>query len=173
MKTIALFPLELGRLLRSRLTGWIFFLTVVSPAAGLFLDQPASASTMLSQYLANPAIAGGVVGGILFGLLTVFELDHVHRSRVDVLIDAAVSPLVMALVRLLTLLAASALALGAVLLVWFPISAGLVGSVFDGGDYGMAYLLFLGLALPLSILAAASAYQFTQRADLKSEAKRS
>ena len=35
-----------------------------------------------------------------------------------------------------------------------------------GWDYVLAYLLFLGLALPLSILAAASAYQFTRRADL-------
>ena len=43
---------------------------------------------------------------------------------------------------------------------------GLIGSVFDGGDYVLAYLLFMGLALPLSILAASAAYQYTRRADL-------
>lgn len=107
MKTIRLFPLEFGRLLQNRLTWLIVLLTVISPAAGLFLYKPATATTMLSLYLANPAIAGGVVGGILFGLLTIFELDRVSRSRADILMDAAVSPLTMALVRLLALLAAA------------------------------------------------------------------
>ena len=36
---------------------------------------------MLSMYLADPA-GRGVVGGILFGLLTVYELDRTERSRV-------------------------------------------------------------------------------------------
>ena len=51
-------------------------------------------------------------------------------------------------------------------LVWLPISMRLIGSVFDGVDYALAYLLFMGLALPLGTLAAAAAYQFTRRADL-------
>ena len=51
-------------------------------------------------------------GGILFGLLTVFELDRARRSRVDMLMDAVVSPLTMALVRLLALLAAAVLTAG-------------------------------------------------------------
>ena len=166
MKTIRLFPLELGRLLQSRLTWLVLLLTAVSPAAGLFLYKPSDADTMLSLYLANPALAGGVAGGILFGLLTVFELDRAGRSRVDVLLDAAVSPLCMALVRLLALLAGAALATALTMVVWLPISAGLIGAVFTGTDYVLAYLLFLGLALPLSILAAGAAYQLTRRADL-------
>ena len=96
MKTLRLFPLELGRLLRSRLTWLAVLLTVLSPAAGLTLYKPATASTMLSMYLANPAVAGGAAGGILFALLTVFDLDRARRSRADVLTDAAVSPLTMA-----------------------------------------------------------------------------
>ena len=165
-KTIRLFPLELGRLLRSRLTWLVILLTVISPAAGLTLYQPTTADTMLSLYLANPALAGGVVGGILFGLLTVFEWDRANRSRVDVLVDAAVSPLHMALVRLLALLTAAVLVLGLTMLAWLPVSWARIGAVFTGVDYVLAYLLFLGLVLPLSILAAASAYQFTRRADL-------
>lgn len=166
MKTIRLFPLEFGRLLQNRLTWLIVLLTVISPAAGLFLYKPATATTMLSLYLANPAIAGGVVGGILFGLLTIFELDRVSRSRADVLMDAAVSPLTMALVRLLALLAAAVVTVALTMLVWLPISMHLIGSVFGGMDYVLAYLLLMGLALPLSILAAAAAYQFTRRVDL-------
>ena len=64
MRTLKLFPLELGRLLRSRLTWLIVLLSVVSPALGLVLYKPATASTMLSMYLASPALTGGVAGGI-------------------------------------------------------------------------------------------------------------
>ena len=132
MKTTRLFPLEFGRLLQNRLTWLMILLTVISPAAGLFLYKPATATTMLSLYLANPAIAGGVVGGILF---TIFELDRVSRSRVDVLMDAAVSPLTMALVRLLALLAVAVVTVALTMLVWLPISMHLIGSVFGGMDY--------------------------------------
>ena len=49
------------------------------------LYKPATSTTMLSMYLANPAIAGGVAGAILFGLLTIFELDlsliHILKVR--------------------------------------------------------------------------------------------
>lgn len=48
------------------------------------------------------------------------------------------------------------------MLVWLPISRELIGSVFGGTDYLLSYLLFMGLALWLAILAAAAAYQFTR-----------
>lgn len=166
MKTMRLFPLELKRLLQSRLTWLMMALAVLSPALGLVLYKPATSTTMLSMYLANPAIAGGVAGAILFGLLTIFELDRACRSRVDILTDAVVSPLTTALTRLLALLMAAVLTVGLTMLVWLPISVGLIGAVFIGANYVLAYLLFMGLALPLGILAAAAAYQFTRRADL-------
>ena len=165
MKTLRLFPLELGRLLRSRLTWLVMLLTVLGPVVGLYLYQPA-VSTMNSLYLANPAIAGGIAGGILFGLLAILELDRACRSRVDVLVDAVVSPLTAALTRLSALLTTAVLTTTLTMLVWLPISAGRIGAVFDMVDYVLAYLLFMGLALPLGVLAAASAYQFTHRADL-------
>ena len=166
MKTMRLFPLELRRLLQSRLTWLIMALTVLSPVLGLVLYKPATSTTMLSMYLANPAITGGVAGAILFGLLAIFELDRARRSRVDILTDAVVSPLTTALTRLLALLTAAVLTVGLTMLVWLPISAGLIGSVFTGANYVLAYLLLMGLALPLGILAAAAAYQFTRRTDL-------
>ena len=166
MRAIRLYALELGRLLRSRLTWLTLLLTAAAPALGLFLYKPASASTMNAMYLANPALAGGAAGGVLFGLLTVYELDRARRSRADVLTDAAVPPPYMALLRLLALLTAALLALCLTGLVWLPVSRALIGAVFTGGDYARAYLLLMGLALPLAVLAAASAYQLTRRADL-------
>ena len=166
MKTMRLFPLELRRLLQSRLTWLIMALTVLSPVLGLVLYKPATSTTMLSMYLANPAITGSVAGAILFGLLAIFELDRARRSRVDILTDAVVSPQTTALTRLLALLTAAVLTAGLTMLVWLPISAGLIGSVFTDVNFLLAYLLLMGLALPLGILAAAAAYQFTRRADL-------
>ena len=166
MRTMRLFWLELKRLLQSRLTWLIVLLTVLSPMVGLTLYRPATASTMLTQYLANPAIADGAVGGVLFGILTIFELDRPSRGRVEALTDAAVSPLTMALVRLAALITSAVLALLVVMAVWFPISWGMIGQVFDAADYLLSYLLLTGLALPLGILAAGAAYQFTRRLDL-------
>ena len=71
-KNMRLFASELRRLLKSRPTWLIMLLVTVSPAAGLVWYRPASAETMLSLYLANPALAGGAAGGILFGLLTLY-----------------------------------------------------------------------------------------------------
>ena len=75
----------------------------------------------------------------------------------DVLTDAVVSPLTAALTRLLALLAAAGMTMALAMLAWLPISKGLIGAVFDGVDYALAYLLLMGAALPLGILAAASA----------------
>ena len=166
MKTLRNFSLEVSRLLQSRLTWLILLLTVISPVAGLTLYKSATAETMLSMYLANPAIAGGVVSGILFGLLTVYELDRSGRSRVDILMNAIASPMRSALIRMLALIVTSLLGLFLAMLVWLPITFAQAGSVLDMTNYCLAYLLFMGLSLPCSILAAAACYQFTQRADL-------
>ena len=166
MKTLRNFSFELSRLLQSRLTWLVLLLTAISPVAGLTLYKTATAETMLSMYLANPAIAGGVVSGILFGLLTVYELDRSGRSRVDILMNAIASPMRSALIRMLALIVTSLLRLLLTMLVWLPITFALAGSVLDMTNYCLAYLLFMGLALPCSILAAAACYQFTQRADL-------
>lgn len=166
MKRFCLFRLEFGRLMRSRLAWLVVFLTVVSPLAGLILYKPAYADTMLSMYLANPAIAGGAAGGILFGVLTVFEFGRAEKARVNLLMDAAVSPLTMAWVRLVSLMGAALLTAGITMAVWFPVCQRLIGSVFGAGDFILVWLIFMGLALPLGILAGASAYQFTGRTDL-------
>ena len=165
MKNIRLFSLELGRLLRTPTTWLVILLTVLSPLVGLFLYRPTT-STTLGTFLANPALAGGIVGGVLFALLTLYEWDRVQRGRMEPLMDALLSPLTAAWIRLLAMMAAALLALAITLLGWLPYSMVAAGSVFDGLTYLLCYLLFMGIALPLSILLAASAYQFTRRFDL-------
>ena len=138
----------------------------VSPLAGLTVYRSASADTMQSLYVANPALAGGVLGGLFFALLTLCDCARTSRCRVEVLCDAAVSPLTAALARLMALLGTAALTLALTLLTWLPWTAHTVGAGFDGGDYLLAYLILMGLALPLCILLAGAAWQFTRRFDL-------
>ena len=157
---------ELARLLRGRLTWLAAALTVLSPLAGLTVYRSASADTMQSLYVANPALAGGVLGGLFFALLTLCDCARTSRCRVEVLCDAAVSPLTAALARLMALLGTAALTLALTLLTWLPWTAHTVGAGFDGGDYLLAYLILMGLALPLCILLAGAAWQFTRRFDL-------
>ena len=166
MKATRLFPFEWMRLVRSRLTLAVMGLTLLSPAAGLFLYRRATAGTMTSAYLANPSIAGGAAGAVLFGLLAIFEADRAARSRMEALLDAAVSPLAAALARVLALLAVSATAFFLTALAWLPFCLWRIGPVLDAKNYLPAWLLFMGLALPLGILAASAAYQFTHRLDL-------
>ena len=166
MTTIKMFSSEVRRLFKEHPAQLILVLSVLSPLAGLTLYKPASAETMLSMYLADPALAGGAVSGILFGLLAVYELDRTVRNRVDVLTDTVVSPMSTALIRLLTLLFMSLVTLFITMIVWCPITFIKTGTVFDMTDYCLSYILFMGLSMPAAILAAAAAYQFTRRADL-------
>lgn len=170
---LRLFRLELGRLLCGRPTLLVMLLTVLSPALGLTFYRPlystsqaGYATTTLGVHLANPALAGGLAGAVLFALLTVAELDRAQRSGIDVLTDAIVSPLTAAPIRLFSLLSAAALTQAVTMLAWLPYTAYAAGAVFDGGAYVLSYLLFMFLALPIAILFAASAYQFTRRFDL-------
>ena len=166
MNVLTLTARELGRLLRGRLTWLVLALTALSPAAGLTVLRFTASETMLSRYVADPAMAAGVLGGLLFALLTLWDSARVPRSRVEVLTDAAVSPLTAALARLAALLVTAALALVLTTLAWLPWTAYTVGSVFDGLDYLLAYGILMGLALPLCILLAGAAWQFTRRFDL-------
>lgn len=166
MKTLRLFYLELRRILRSRLAWLVMALTILSPLAGLTFYKPDVGETMLSIYLGNPALAGGLVGGILFALFAIYEWNRVKRGQMNTLMDVVVSPLTTALIRLFALLCMALLTMGITMLLWLPYTMYSAGAVFDGLTYVLAYLIYMGLALPLAILIAASAYQFTGRFDL-------
>ncbi len=173
MRAFRLFRRELGRLLHSRFTWAVVLGTVLSPLAGLTIYRPlysisstAYVTTTLGQYLANPALAGGLAGAVLFAILTVWELDRIHRSGLEALVDAAVPPLTASLVRLAAILCAAALTQAVTMAAWLPYTAAAAGAVFDGRTYCQAYLILMAAALPLAVLFASAMYQFTRRLDL-------
>ena len=80
MNTLRQFRLELTRLLQNRLTWLAILLTALSPIAGLTVYHPlysnsesSYVTTMQGMYLANPALAGGVLGAVVFVILTVWS----------------------------------------------------------------------------------------------------
>ena len=165
MKFHSLFRVELGRLFRSRLTWAALGITIAAPVLGLTLYSPLSGS-LNCTFLANPALAGALAGALIFALLTVLELDRVHRSRTDVLTDSMVSPLAAEASRTLALLTAAAAAVIAAVLIWLPITAALTGAIFRPGLCAAIYLLVILPALWFAILFTASAYQLVRRLDI-------
>lgn len=173
MSTMRQFRLELARLLRSRLTWLAVLLTVLAPVAGLTVYQPlystsesSYVTTMQGMYLATPALAAGLLGAVVFALLTVWEQDRVCRGGMEALTHAVVSPMAAALTRLGALLCVSVLAQAVTMLAWLPFTVFKLGAVFDGESYFLMYLIFMYSAIPLAILFVSAAYQFTRRVDL-------
>ena len=173
MKTLHFFLVEWRRLLRRPALLTVLAITVLSPILGLTIYRPlfsanadTYATTMSGMYIANPALAGGLLGACLFAVLTILELDRTRRHRVDLLVDAAVSPLSAAIVRLLALFAAALTVQIVVALVWLPFTMHAVGAVFSLQTYLLCYGVLMFGAFPLAILFAAAAYQLTARADL-------
>lgn len=173
MKRFSQFRLETGRLLRARPTWLAVGLTALSPAVGLVWYRPLlSASgteyvtSTLGACVANPALAGGLLGAICFAVLTVWELSRAHRSEMDTLTDAVSPPMTAALVRLAALLCVSAAAQAITMLLWLPYTVSAAGAVFDAKSYVLLYLLFMYGPIPLAILIASCAWQFTRRVEL-------
>ena len=149
MKYLRLLPGEFSRLLRGRLTFAAMALTILSPLLGICLYKHVTTETMQSIYIANPAIAGGIAGFVMFGLLTVIEFDRITKNHVDRLTDAMVSRVKMASVRFSALLLTAILTLAAAVIIWLPVSRMLVGDVFTLEDYFASYLIFMGTSMIL------------------------
>lgn len=173
MKTFRLFRLELGRLFHDRPALLVAGLTALSPVVWLLLYKMLGTAlsdtittTMNNLYIAYPAIVGGIVGAVLFAVLTIMQMDAPHKFQVTAITDAMASPLTQALVRLLALLSAAVVTQAATILLWLPYTMYRVGAVFDGSVYLLSYLVLMLPSLLLAVLFSAAIYQFTRRFDL-------
>ena len=154
MNTLRQFRLELTRLLQNRLTWLAILVTALSPIAGLTVYRPLYSSsdsgyvtTMQGMYLANPALAGGILGAVAFAILTVWSMDRLRRDGMETLTHAVVSPMTAALTRLGALLCVSILAQAITTLAWLPYTIVKLGAVFDVESYLLIHLIFKALLL--------------------------
>lgn len=173
MSILRQFRLELTRLLQSRLTWLSILLTMISPIAGLTVYRPLSSvsennyvTTMQGMHLANPALAGGILGTVIFAVLTVWNMDRFRRSGMETLSHAVISPMTATLTHLGALLCLSVLAQLITILAWLPYTIFKLGAVFDAESYFLIYVIFMYSALPLAILFVSAAYQLSRRPDV-------
>lgn len=166
MKGSALFRVELGRVLRSRITWLVCALTALAPLSGYSLLKLTIGDSMGALYLANPMLAGGLAGALLFAILMLVCLHQPQRSGTDAMTDAILSPLRLCAARLLVVLTAAVLTAVAVGVLYLPVTAWKLDIVFSGFDYLLTVVLCLLSGPVMGTLAAATLWQLTRRLDV-------
>ena len=163
MSLFSLYRVELRRLALSKYTWIVAALSLCAPFFGYSLLQQSDPSTMNGRYIANPVLAGAIIGAVLWAILTVLECDRIHRAKADVLVDAISSPVLLSLSRVFALLTLSAATTVVCALAYLPYSVSKVDYLFDGGLYAASFLILLLPTWWMSILLAGALYQMTRR----------
>ncbi len=157
---------ELRRMLHSPFAGTIFLLSVIAPVTGYNIFQLSSNLIKSSAYIANPALAGAAFGAILFAILTLFELDRVHRHKTVVITDCIVSPVRLDAVRLVSLLLTAILSGIITSALYLPYTVIKLGVVFRLSLYLQCIWLITVPAYIISIMAVTAFYQIIRRIDI-------
>ena len=166
MSFASLYLRELRRLVLSRMVWIVTALSLCGPLLGYAFYTPVIDVTANGKYIANPVLAGALVSALLWALLMLLESDRISRAKADVLVDAAVSPIRMAVVRLLALQTLAATAVLLCALVYLPYTMRGVGLLFDGVLYARSYLILMLPTVWISILLAAAVHQIARRVEL-------
>lgn len=161
-----LLRLELRRLAQSPSAWLAALLTLALPLAGYGLFPLLPWTTMATLYLANPVLLASYGGCAVFALLALFELDRVRRKRMDVLTDAAASPLRLTVLRVLALLLWGLWTAALGFLLYLPFTSWRLGLVFSLSDYALCWFLVCLPALVFGAAAAAVCWLVLGRADV-------
>lgn len=166
MKFSALYRVELSRLLHNPWTWLTAALTAMAPLAGYALFKSTIGDSMAALYLAEPMLAGGSAGTLLFAVLMLVSLDKPRHSGIGAITDAVISPLAMCVARLLAVLTAALLTAVAVGLLYLPYTAWKLDIIFSLSDYLLAVLLFLLSGPVMGAVAAGMVWQLARRLDV-------
>lgn len=166
MNFYSLLYVEAKRQFHNRATWILMALTILSPVAGYTFYRPVFGDSMTSLYLANPMIAGGVAGCLLFSVCMMFSLDHPKRSGISPLTDAMVSPSVIHTVRLTAVLILALFTSLAVGILYLPYTVWKLDIVFSWSDYCLAVCLIFLSGPVMGVLFSGAVYQLTERTDV-------
>jgi hypothetical protein len=106
-----LFSINLVELRRQALSKFVWIITALSFCGLLYgytiTSKAYEGSTMTNQYIAQPILTGTAIGAVLWAILALLESDRIYRTKTDILIDSMISPIRMALSRMLALITLS------------------------------------------------------------------
>lgn len=166
MSFFSLYRNELRRLALSKLVWAILVFILLGPLFGYSIICFTDASVMNGKYIANPVLAGTLIGSILWAVLAFLESDRIYRTKADVLTDAAVSPVRIVVIRLCALITLSTATTILCALAYLPYTAVKIDMIFDIGLYALSYLILMMPTIWISILLALTFYQITRRIEL-------
>ena len=162
MNVACFYRVELGRLLRSRVTWLILLLTVCAAALPLLLEM-SPYGTRFMNYIGIANQSGSLGGGVLFALLSLFELSKMHTKRADRVIEAIASPQTLYVARVLALLTAGAIAALLTALLLLPYGLITMADIFEPVFYIQSFTLLMLCAILLSVLLACSLYAILRK----------
>ncbi|BCZ49168.1 membrane protein [Clostridium gelidum] len=166
MKFISYLRVELNRIFHSKIVYLIMILTMFCPMAGYKLYKTTITSTISGDLIANPAMAGAIGGGILFAMLTLLEFDRVRKYETGALTNSIVSPLILNIVKLLSLFVAAIISVSIAAVIYFPYTFMKMGNVFDAYTYWNSFFLLMLPSVLLSSIVISAFYQIFSRIDM-------
>ena len=166
MNFLTYLKVETGRIFRTRFTWCILLLTVLTPLTGYFLYKPSNTLMRSAAYIANPALAGAFGGAFLFAILALYEFDMVHRNRTAVITDSIVSPVLLNVVRMTSLIIAAIVCGIFLTILYLPYTVIVLGSVFRLSLYLKCFWFVTVPAYIIAVLAVTGIYQIVRRVDV-------
>ncbi|NSA17100.1 hypothetical protein FHU25_001060 [Clostridium saccharobutylicum] len=159
--------MELNRIFHSKIVYLIMILTMISQMTGYKLYNNGMLDETLSgHFIGNPASAGALGGGILFAILTLLEFDRVRKNQTEALINSVVSPLVLNVVRLISIGTAAIISVSIAAVIYFPYTFMKMENTFESYTYWNSFFLLMLPSVLLSILVISAFYQIFYRADI-------
>lgn len=163
MKLFSLYRVEFHRLLLSKNIWAAVALCLSAPVLGYISDVYGGMSDI---YIAAPVLMGTSAGAVVWAVITILETSRLKRSSMEVLTDAAASPLLLSAARIFAMLTVSAAATAVCALLYLPYTAVKMEYLFDPGFYFANFIIFMMPTWWISVLFAEGFYQITCRIEL-------
>lgn len=157
------YRVELKRLLQSKSTWLATLLCILSAVAPLLLHVTYDSSTRFMNFIGICNHWGSMGGGILFAMLSIYELSKMYQRHADSIIEAVASSQRLYLARTLALLTVGVIAGALVMLCLLPYGLLTMNDIFDPLFYIQSFLLFTTCSIIFSILFAAALYAISRK----------
>lgn len=165
MKLFSLYRVELRRLFLSKRIWLTVVLCLCTPLLGYTVYKTSAEGVAANTYIANPVIAAGLAGAVIWALITILELDRKRHSGTEAMTDSAVSPTALAAARVMALSTISGMAAVLCALFYLPYTMVKMEYLFSLGFYCENYAILVLPTWWISILFAEGLYQIAGRVE--------